>query len=152
MTLRVKVVASLILAIVSSAFGRESDPCKLDREAWQADKFNTTKLERWNKCLEPFEAEKARIEAEREKAIEAQEAAEEKALAAEEAEAAVRARRPGARIGMSASQVINRTRWGRPNAINKTITAHGVREQWVYSDGMYLYFVNGRLTAIQTTD
>jgi len=52
--------------------------------------------------------------------------------------------------------------WGRPTKINRTITTHGVREQWVYSgDGSiardlyrrtrtcYLYFENGILTAIQ---
>lgn len=38
--------------------------------------------------------------------------------------------------------------WGTPNSINKTITSGKNTEQWVYSDN-YLYFDNGRLTAIQ---
>ncbi len=38
--------------------------------------------------------------------------------------------------------------WGRPNDINKTITAYGTTEQWVYS-GNYLYFSGNKLTAIQ---
>ncbi|WP_119460645.1 hypothetical protein [Rhodospirillaceae bacterium SYSU D60014] len=39
--------------------------------------------------------------------------------------------------------------WGRPRSVNRTTTAHGVREQWVYGSGSYLYFDDGSLTAIQ---
>ena len=39
--------------------------------------------------------------------------------------------------------------WGYPSGINKTTTANGVREQWVYGERRYLYFENGVLTAIQ---
>lgn len=60
------------------------------------------------------------------------------------------AKRPSARIGMTAKQVVNKTNWGKPGQINRTITADGVAEQWVYGEGEYLYFRNGRLTAIQT--
>jgi hypothetical protein len=46
--------------------------------------------------------------------------------------------------------------WGFPAKINKTITASGTNEQWVYenlfSDNEYLYFENGKLTAIQTSE
>ena len=38
--------------------------------------------------------------------------------------------------------------WGEPNKINKTKSSYGNHEQWVYSSG-YLYFENGKLTAIQ---
>lgn len=38
---------------------------------------------------------------------------------------------------------------GRPRDINRTVNSWGVREQWVYSDGLYLYFDNGILTTIQ---
>lgn len=38
--------------------------------------------------------------------------------------------------------------WGEPENINKTITAGNTSEQWVYADN-YLYFENGKLTAIQ---
>lgn len=51
------------------------------------------------------------------------------------------------RIGMTTDEV--RSRWGEPNDINRTITAHGTREQWVYGGGNYLYFEDGILTAIQ---
>ena len=39
--------------------------------------------------------------------------------------------------------------WGKPQEINTTTTAHGVREQWVYRGYNYLYFTDGVLTAIQ---
>lgn len=57
-------------------------------------------------------------------------------------------RRPGAQIGMTMKQVIEKTNWGKPDSINRTITSAGTREQWVYYGG-YLYFTNGKLTAIQ---
>ena len=39
--------------------------------------------------------------------------------------------------------------WGSPRSVNKTTTAYGVHEQWVYSTSRYLYFDDGVLTAIQ---
>ncbi len=63
---------------------------------------------------------------------------------------------PGARIGMTSKQVINDTSWGAPTRVNRTTTASGVREQWIYDHcgydrcyNGYLYFTNGILTAIQ---
>lgn len=56
---------------------------------------------------------------------------------------------PGARIGMSAKTVLEKTSWGAPDDVNKTITRRGTHEQWVYDSG-YLYFENGVLTTIQT--
>ena len=64
------------------------------------------------------------------------------------AAAAALAAKPGARIGMTMKQVLNGTNWGKPDKINRTITAKTVTEQWVYENG-YLYFTNGFLTAIQ---
>lgn len=56
-------------------------------------------------------------------------------------------------IGMTPEQVTTETNWGHPTHVNRTITAAGVREQWVYRNAanrsQYLYFVNGKLTAIQ---
>lgn len=60
-----------------------------------------------------------------------------------------RARRPGVKIGMTEKQVIEKTSWGAPEKVNRTTSASGVREQWVFGGGNYLYFTNGRLTAIQ---
>ena len=62
-----------------------------------------------------------------------------------------------ARIGMTKEQAV-RTSWCSPDAINRTTTAGHVKEQWVYQsrdhpriNRGYLYFDNGRLTAIQET-
>jgi hypothetical protein len=56
-------------------------------------------------------------------------------------------RRQGVSVGMSQDDVAASS-WGRPKQINRTTTARGTEEQWVY-DGGYLYFENGRLTAVQ---
>lgn len=53
----------------------------------------------------------------------------------------------GVKIGMTQQDVLD-SNWGRPKKVNRTTTANGVREQWVY-DGGYLYFSNGVLTTIQ---
>lgn len=50
------------------------------------------------------------------------------------------------RLGMSKQEAT--LSWGKPKDINRTQTYNGTHEQWVYDDG-YLYFENGKLTAIQ---
>lgn len=68
-----------------------------------------------------------------------------------ESEAAAKklAKKPNAAIGMSKSQVRNKTNWGEPKYINTTTNRYGTHEQWVYDDYQYLYFDNGKLTTIQ---
>jgi len=75
--------------------------------------------------------------------------AHEEKAAAEAAEKARVAKLPSVRIGMTEKQVLTRTSWGKPDSINRTTTAQGTTEQWVYGDGQYLYFTNGKLTVIQ---
>jgi hypothetical protein len=53
------------------------------------------------------------------------------------------------KIGISRSDAMRAFFWGPPGHINKTTTARGISEQWVYEGGKYLYFENGILTAIQ---
>lgn len=53
---------------------------------------------------------------------------------------------------MTAREVLDKTNWGHPEYVNKTVSNSGTREQWVYGNGEYLYFTNGRLTAIQTSE
>lgn len=53
----------------------------------------------------------------------------------------------GVSIGMSQDDVVASS-WGKPRTINRTTTANGTREQWVY-DGGYLYFQDGVLRTIQ---
>lgn len=52
-------------------------------------------------------------------------------------------------IGMSKSDVLLLDDWGKPKDVNKTTTAYGTNEQWIYSGNRYLYFDDGELTTIQ---
>lgn len=54
-------------------------------------------------------------------------------------------------IGMTAEEVRAST-WGSPKKINKDTYSWGVREQWVYGDGRYIYFQDGVVTSISTSD
>jgi hypothetical protein len=56
---------------------------------------------------------------------------------------------PDVTLGMTIAEVTEGTWWGHPERINRTRTAAGDDEQWVYSGGRYLYFHNGELRAIQ---
>lgn len=59
------------------------------------------------------------------------------------------AKKPSAAIGMTKSQVKNKTSWGEPRYIKTTTSKYGTHEQWVYDDYQYLYFDDGKLTTIQ---
>jgi hypothetical protein len=96
------------------------------------------------KIINAQEAEEAKQYAE----MKARDAVQAKQQAAWKAEAARLAALPGVRIGMSADAVLTKSSWGKPASVNRTTTAYGTREQWVYG-GNYLYFTNGILTAIQ---
>lgn len=89
---------------------------------------------------QPYAEAVTRAQSEADKASGAKAAAMERKIAAE-------ARKQGVRIGMVQEEVIMSS-WGRPRHVNRTVTAGSVREQWVYGGG-YLYFEDGRLTAIQ---
>lgn len=52
------------------------------------------------------------------------------------------------KIGMTAKQVLASS-WGTPTDVNRTTTAAGTREQWVYGSKTFLYFNSGILTVIQ---
>ena len=54
----------------------------------------------------------------------------------------------GVRLGMTPADV-EASRWGKPQRINNTTNKWGVKQQWVYGNGNYLYFENGVLTSIQ---
>lgn len=129
-----RAIVAMMCAPIGVALASDTDPCGAVREAWRADVDNAVLLDKWNRCLANVEP------------------AKQKRLAAERAEATARAKRPGVRIGMTSKQVMNSTHWGRPESINRTVTGRGVREQWVYEGGSYLYFDNGILRVIQTSD
>jgi len=50
------------------------------------------------------------------------------------------------RIGMTAEQV--EAAWGKPTRVSSTVTAHHIREQWVYGSKL-AYLDDGVLTALQ---
>lgn len=56
------------------------------------------------------------------------------------------------RIGMTVDEWLAVE--NRPDRINRTVTEHGVREQWVYRvgqyDTQYVYFENGRIVSYQS--
>jgi hypothetical protein len=54
-------------------------------------------------------------------------------------------------IWVGAEAVVAEVAWGRPARVNRTATAAGTREQWIYGDRQYIYVDNGIITAIQTS-
>lgn len=56
--------------------------------------------------------------------------------------------KPDPAIGMTANEILN-SKWGEPKSKNKTTTAYGTSEQWVYSNYRYIYLDDGIVTAIQ---
>ncbi len=59
-------------------------------------------------------------------------------------------RRGNPRIGMTHQQVIA-TCWGEPENVNRTETGNVVFDQYVYSDGRYVYLRNGAVTSLQVS-
>lgn len=51
-------------------------------------------------------------------------------------------------IGMTTDE-IEESNWGKPSHINRTTTANGTSEQWVYPNNKYIYLENGVVTSIQ---
>lgn len=50
-------------------------------------------------------------------------------------------------IGDFSSKVLEN--YGKPTTVNRTVTKYGVNEQWVYADGVYIYFENDLVVAWQ---
>jgi hypothetical protein len=59
-------------------------------------------------------------------------------------------RRGDPRVGMTATQV-EATCWGKPGHVNRTHTAGGISDQYVYGDGRYVDLQDGIVTSIQDT-
>jgi hypothetical protein len=58
-------------------------------------------------------------------------------------------RKEGVTIGLPQEDVLMSS-WGKPEAVNKTVTSRCTREQWVYGSGNYLYFEGDVLKSFQT--
>lgn len=50
-------------------------------------------------------------------------------------------------IGMTAKEVHDSS-WAFPNDVSKTITAESTTEMWIYPDGNYIHFKNGKVVSI----
>lgn len=85
---------------------------------------------------------------ERDKRFEEYEKEQEKLRIEEEKKKKEEKKREGVRIGMTKQEVLDSS-WGSPIDINTTTNKYGVREQWVYGNGNYLYFEDGILVTIQ---
>ena len=57
-------------------------------------------------------------------------------------------RRGDPRVGMTAEQV-KASCWGKPGHVNRTHTADGISDQYVYGDGRYVDLRDGIVTSIQ---
>ena len=79
----------------------------------------------------------------------AKQKAERDAAAAERARKKA-AKKAGVSVGMSQQEVLESS-WGRPERVNRRVTANGVHEQWAYSGYNYLHFEDGVLTSIHTS-
>jgi len=138
---------------------RERDPRPMPKTSQEA----FAQCEEYNKshgtnddCHNDF-VYKSMVESESRKAAEALERKKKQAAESRErdakaraiADAKAQAAKPGVKIGMTQKDVLENTSWGKPLSINRTTTAIGTREQWVYVGNNYLYFTNGILTAIQ---
>lgn len=135
----------LTIAILAAAqfciSAQAADLCSSQRRNWEMDKNSealTAKLAECEKDQATFNKVRA-----------AKQAMEEAKEAQERAKVEARQRLPGVKIGMTRKQVLEATNWGEPASINETVTSIGTREQWVYDVGQYLYFTNGRVTAVQ---
>lgn len=127
---------SLFAAAQFCGSAQAADGCKLQRYKWEMDKNSEALTQELAAC------EKKQAVLDEERAV-----AESKERAKQEA----RQRLPGVKIGMTKKQVIEASNWGEPISINETVTGSSAREQWVYGVGQYLYFTNGRVTAVQRT-
>ncbi len=75
-------------------------------------------------------------------------AAQAKAKAEADALALALALKPNVKIGMTAKQVINGSKWGAPLYKRTTINATGKFETWVYVGNAWLSLRGGKVTSI----
>jgi hypothetical protein len=137
-----RILLGLLALVAAASFNvaaQEIKPIpKTSKEAFaQCEEYNK-RLGNTDNCRDDF-VYKSMAESEKRNAAEAG------ARAAAKAQAA----KPGVQIGMTQEDVLTKTHWGKPRRINRTTTASSAREQWVYGSGSYLYFTEGKLTAIQ---
>ncbi len=50
-------------------------------------------------------------------------------------------------VGMTREEV--ERAWGKPDKINQSTSGGGLREQWVFESGSYVYFGNEKVTSVE---
>ena len=50
-------------------------------------------------------------------------------------------------VGMTREEV--ERAWGKPDRTNRSSSGAGVREQWAYASGSYVYFGNDKVTSVE---
>ena len=50
-------------------------------------------------------------------------------------------------VGMTREDV--ERAWGKPERVNRSTSGAGVREQWVYESGLYVYFGAEKVTSVE---
>ncbi len=50
-------------------------------------------------------------------------------------------------VGMTREQV--ERAWGKPDRTDRSSSGAGVREQWAYASGLYVYFGNEKVTSVE---
>jgi len=145
------ILSVALLAVVGSASALKYDSCASnDAEAFQkyvvaiddpapaAECDTRAPMAEYKACMDAARSAQTKAAADRENAAKRAAGARAKAQAA----------KGGVSLGMTPDQV-RASSWGKPQSINRTTTASGTREQWVYGGKNYLYFESGKLTAIQ---
>jgi hypothetical protein len=126
---------------VGLAYASASDRWQLGEE---------TIFTRKTECVSELSPEESRVRLEQLKAQADEKRRDYEALLAEDAARTEQRRKGiGLRMGMTADAVSALPQWRGPTAVNRTRTARGIIEQWVFDGGQYLYFTNGKLTAAQ---
>lgn len=123
----------------------EAERAELARALQNPKVFPDVRLQAMDRLLaagEPMSDEWRRLRADLQQKVAANQAALERSRLAHK-------RAQGVSVGASMQDALESS-WGKPQRVNRTITAQGTREQWVYGGGNYLYFDGGVLTAIQT--
>lgn len=123
-----------------------AEKADLEKTLQNAKAFPDVRLDALEKLTalgQPLTPERAKLKEDL-----ARKVAQNEALLAKSAKA--RKKAEGVRVGDSMQDAIDSS-WGKPERINRTQSAYGTREQWVYGNGNYLYFRDGVLESIQTS-
>lgn len=141
---RIWVLATMLVAL--PALAQTTDSTKYARCAGSTEPQKCRALVDAVAAETP-EAKRARIEKlEKDRLAAAQEVVRSPSTAPSVSQRAIES---APKVGMGEYDAEN-TMWGRPAERNRTVTARGTREQWVFGNGRFAYLENGRVTAVSS--